>query len=162
SKPQPTVNRYLQTLESGTAQVFGKFCGVQDLLDQATPANVDYGNGNNRTEDYDAIARRVVDDPIGIAVIPFAFYEKYAAGLVVLAPDGARPSFQTVNNKSYPLSRDLFLYSTVAILARPEVFNLINFAVASTNTMLEDIHYFPATIRMRRDSEDLLRRVPRQ
>jgi ABC-type phosphate transport system substrate-binding protein len=149
----PNINLYLPTTDSGTSRFVGReLCGDPNLLASA--------DAKVRTEAYDTLATDVAGDPQGIAVVGYAFYMNHANELVMLAPDGIDVDFDTIRNGKYPLVRDLYLYSSPAILARPEVFDWMNFAVASVSTTLERIAYFPVVAAGRRQSEALLRKVP--
>jgi phosphate transport system substrate-binding protein len=54
------------------------------------------------------------------------------------------PTPDTVADDSYPLSRPLFLYATDAALGRPEVVDLLHFALAVAPELIGEVGYIPA------------------
>lgn len=152
------AQRHIPTLNSGTARFFGReLCKDEGLLDRLD------GNADpsvHRSEDYEKVAATISADAIAIGIVGFAFYARYAAELTLLAPDGVEPSAKNVNLGLYPLTRSLFLYATPNSIAKPHVFNWVNFTVSGMATMLEKIAFFPVAETVREASEALLRKVP--
>lgn len=56
------------------------------------------------------IIQRVLKTPSTIGIITFSFYEQNKSHLKAIALEGSLPSFQSIQNESYPLSRPLYLY----------------------------------------------------
>ena len=146
------LNLYLPTANSGTGRRVGRYCGDENLIAGA--------NGKVRDEDYDYLASRIAADPMGLGIVGYYFYSKHADSLVMLTPDGVDVNFENVATDKYPLARDLYVYTSEALLSDPIIFNWINMAVASMAPVLERIKYFPVKPGTREQSEGLLRRAP--
>jgi phosphate transport system substrate-binding protein len=87
-----------------------------------------------------AIRQRVVSTPAAIGYVGLAFCE----GVKVLAVNQVTPSAETVVNKSYPISRPLFMYTN----GRPKAGTAKGDFVLLGNTpegrkIIEDVGYIP-------------------
>jgi ABC-type phosphate transport system substrate-binding protein len=85
--PFPSVsfraNRYLPTLNSGTARFVGRrLCGDETAL-----LSLKVSPQDRRTEDYETGAASISNDPIGVGILPFRFYSRHRDRLVAIGID---------------------------------------------------------------------------
>lgn len=73
-------------------------------------------------EDDELLARRLLDDPGAVAVVGFGALRRHRDRLRGLAVDGVVPDMETLEARTYPLVRPLYLYVKTAHLVRmPEL-----------------------------------------
>jgi len=88
----------------------------------------------------------VEGSPYAVGFFGYAYYEENAGKLSVLAIEGVAPTFETVEDGSYPLARPLFLYTTAKIMQeKPQVTAFINYYLTYVDEEIGTVGYFPAS-----------------
>jgi len=97
------------------------------------------------SEDDNALVTGVAGDVGGIGYFGFAYYEENADKLKVVPvqKDAAAvtPTYDTIMDGSYPLSRPLFIYANVAELERPEVLAFVEFYLENAGELASEVGY---------------------
>lgn len=97
------------------------------------------------SEDDNALVTGVAGDAGSIGYFGFAYYEENADKLKLVpiqkkdAP--VTPSFDTISNSSYPLSRPLFIYVNKEALAREEVKAFVTFYIENAGDLASEVGY---------------------
>ncbi len=105
-------------------------------------------------EDDNITVRGVADDgctqgnlatTCAIGYFGFAYYQENADVLTAVAVNGVAPNAESVNANTYPISRPLFMYTSVsAIAAKPQIAEFIAYYLNNVNEVIVDVGYFPA------------------
>lgn len=136
--PDAPVNRYYPTTDSGT------FESVVDILfggDEAALNNAP--NIQMQSEDDEVLVRAIQNDPVGVGFFGYAYYDNHQDILRALPVDGVEPRPETVDQKSYPLIRPLFIYSAPQVMKeKPQVAAFINFYLAHVKDYITEVGYF--------------------
>lgn len=116
------------------------------------------------SEDDHLIARGVSRDPLALGFFGYAYYAENRQRLRPLGiddqqPDNGRgavlPTPETVRDGSYsPLSRPIFLYVSLAAVARPEVAAFVRFCLEQAGRLVEEVGY----VALSQDAYRLVRR----
>jgi phosphate transport system substrate-binding protein len=97
------------------------------------------------SEDDNALVTGVAGDLGAIGYFGFAYFEENAdkLKLVPIQKDATAvaPSFDTISDSSYPLSRPLFIYVNKAELAREEVLAFVTFYVENAGELAAEVGY---------------------
>lgn len=98
------------------------------------------------SEDDNVLVTGVAGDAGAIGYFGFAYYEENADKLKVVPikkGDAAAvtPSYDTINNSTYPLSRPLFIYVTKEALEREEVLEFVTFTLENAGTLAQEVGY---------------------
>jgi phosphate transport system substrate-binding protein len=107
--------------------------------------------------------RGVVGSKYSMGFLGVAYYEasKDKLGVVQLSQDGKEyfaPTSENVLNKTYPISRPLFIYVKKASLARPEVREFVEFYVRRAD-LVEESKYVQLTARQALKQREALEKV---
>ena len=98
------------------------------------------------SEDDNILAQGVEGDKGAIGYFGYAYYAESGGKLKILKVDGVEPNFTTAEDGTYPLSRPLYIYSSVDVLtAKPQVASFISYYLSSVNEEIEAAGYFPAS-----------------
>ncbi|MEM7535279.1 MAG: phosphate ABC transporter permease PstA [Chloroflexota bacterium] len=96
------------------------------------------------SEDDEALATEVMDNPNGIGFFGYAYYQAHADDLKLIEVEGIAASPETVNDGTYPLARPLFIYTTADIMAeKPAVAEFVDYYLSNAKTGAEAVGYFP-------------------
>lgn len=97
------------------------------------------------SEDDNALVTGVAGDAGGIGYFGFAYYEENADKLKVVPVQkeavAVTPSFDTIMDSSYPLSRPLFIYVNKAELEREEVLAFVTFYLENAGELASEVGY---------------------
>lgn len=98
------------------------------------------------SEDDNVLVTGVAGDAGAIGYFGFAYYEENSDKLKVVPikkGDAAAvtPSYDTINNSTYPLSRPLFIYVTKEALEREEVLEFVTFTLENAGTLAQEVGY---------------------
>jgi len=97
------------------------------------------------SEDDNALVTGVAGDLGAIGYFGFAYFEENAdkLKLVPIQKDttAVTPSFDTISDNSYPLSRPLFIYVNKAELAREEVLAFVTFYLENAAELAAEVGY---------------------
>ncbi len=102
---------------------------------------------NTATSENDqALADAIAEDPNGIGFFGYAFYQTNQDGLNLLSVDGVEPNAATAESGEYPLARPLYLYSTEKIMEENQAAQVfVNYYLTNVGAEIEDIGYFPVS-----------------
>lgn len=96
------------------------------------------------SEDDEELAAGVSGGANRIGFFGYAYYLEHQAELKVLSVEGVLPTAVTMADKSYPLERPLYLYTSPAILAdKPEVAAFLRYYLQNVNSQILADGYFP-------------------
>jgi phosphate transport system substrate-binding protein len=97
------------------------------------------------SEDDNALVTGVAGDLGAIGYFGFAYFEENAdkLKLVPIQKDATAvaPSFDTISDSSYPLSRPLFIYVNKAELDRPEILAFVTFYLENAAELAAEVGY---------------------
>jgi phosphate transport system substrate-binding protein len=97
------------------------------------------------SEDDNALVTGVAGDQGAIGYFGFAYFEENAdkLKLVPIQKDAGpvAPSFETISDNTYPISRPLFIYVNKAELAREEVLAFAKFYVENASELAAEVGY---------------------
>ena len=104
----------------------------------------------NATEDDNVIVQGVAGSKGGLGYFGLSYAEQNADKLKAIEVDGGdgcvAPNTETVQGGTYkPLSRQLFIYPAVKVLARPEGESFVEFYIANTTKIAEQALFVPLT-----------------
>jgi phosphate transport system permease protein len=98
-------------------------------------------------EDDQALAQGIADTDNGVGFFGYAYYAANTDKVDLLAVDGVLPTDETVQSGEYPLSRQLYLYTTAEILAeKPQVAAFVSYYLNHATAAAEQVGYFPAAV----------------
>ncbi|HXV33478.1 MAG TPA: PstS family phosphate ABC transporter substrate-binding protein [Gaiellaceae bacterium] len=100
------------------------------------------------SEDDNVIVQAVAGDPGGLGYFGYTYFEENMDSLKAVEIDGGEgcvaPSVEGARDGSYaPLSRPLFIYTKNESLARPEVFDFVEYFLTNSVQLAEDALYIP-------------------
>lgn len=99
------------------------------------------------SEDDTQLVRNISTNPYAIGFFGYAYYENNQGNLTALSVEGIAPSAETVEDKTYPLGRPLFIYVSQEALANdPHIANFVNFYLQEAPAEVEAVGYFPASV----------------
>jgi phosphate transport system substrate-binding protein len=112
------------------------------------------------SEDDNVLVQGVAGDKYAIGYFGLAYYleNKDKLGVVHIGKTAGKyiePSDRTVLNRTYPLSRPLYLYVKKASLKRPEVQEFCRFYLRRTD-VVSQVKYTPLTSRQQLDQQEKL------
>jgi phosphate transport system substrate-binding protein len=136
--PNQAINRYYPTEESGTFESL-----VEIMFDGDKEAVLNAANLKLQSERDEELVAGIQNDPLAVGFFGYAYYERNKDKLQTLPVQGVRPRPETVDQKSYPLLRSLFIYSTAqTIQQKPQVAAFINYYLGSVKNYVSDVGYF--------------------
>lgn len=102
------------------------------------------------SEDDNVIAKGVMGDKdaMGYFGISYFIANEKKLNSVAVANGSSKPvspTFDTVKNGTYPISRPLFIYVNKDELARPEVSKFVDFYIENAKKLVKDTGYIPMT-----------------
>jgi len=101
------------------------------------------------SEDDNILVKGVAGSKDAIAYFGFSYFDankKTVKALTISDKASAiAPSFESIKDGSYPISRPLFIYVNHASLARPEVTGFVNFFLENAKTLVKEANYVPMT-----------------
>ncbi len=135
--PADPIKTYQPGVDSGTFDYFTE--EINGELDASTQAGT-------FSEDDNQLVAGVAGDPNGIGYFGYAYYAENTDKLKIVPVDGGSgcvtPSPDTVRDGTYtPLSRPLYVYPSMAALARPEVAAFFEYYLANVATLAPEVGY---------------------
>lgn len=149
--PAEEILLFSPGVDSGTFDYFVEAVlepKYEDAEDPTTAAQEAILNAEPQlSEDDNVLVQGVLGSPYAIAYFGYAYYQENQDTLRILNVNGVEPTFETVEGGEYPLSRPLFIYSAVSILAeKPQVADFINYYLTHIDEEITNIGYFPASV----------------
>lgn len=139
--PETEIKLYSPGHDSGTFDYFTEAVnGKGGLIRQDTETVKIFFS-----EDDNALVTGVAGDAGSIGYFGFAYYEENADKLKLVpiqkADAPVTPSFETISNSSYPLSRPLFIYVNKESLVREEVNAFVTFYLENAGELASEVGY---------------------
>ena len=141
--PDKEVHLFGAGVDSGTFDYF-----TEIVNGKAKQSRGDYTS----SEDDNILVQGVAGDENALGYMGLAYYAENQGKLKLVGVDDEKPengagpilpALETVRNATYPLSRPLFVYVTVAGLARPEVEKFIQYYLQSGPALAKEVGYVP-------------------
>jgi len=140
SWPAEPIQRFIPGTDSGTFDYFVEVVFNKDKTPLLSAPNTQL------SEDDNVLVQGVEGSPYAVGFFGYAYYEENKDKLNVLSIEGVTPTFETVEDGSYPLARPLFLYSTAKIMQeKPQVASFINYYLTYVDEEIGSVGYFPAS-----------------
>lgn len=152
--PAHPIQAFSPGADSGTFDYFNEV-----VFDEAEPSPIlEAGVVEIVGEDDNLTVRGVADDgctegdltsTCSIGYFGFAFFQQNADILERVGVDAGDgpvvPRDETVNDKTYPISRPLYIYTDAGIVAeKPQVAQFIAYFLNNVNDLIANVGYFPA------------------
>jgi phosphate transport system substrate-binding protein len=143
--PSEPISVFAPGTDSGTYDFF-----VEEVLGApGEPGSLAARTGHTASEDDNTLVQGLAGERGSWGFIGLAYLGENVdrlRAIDVAGDDGdcIAPSPETVADGSYPLSRPLFLYVTHTALARPEVVDLLAFALAVAPELVTEVGYIAA------------------
>lgn len=136
SFPDQALSLYGPGTDSGTFDFF-----TEKVNGEAKNSRADY----TASEDDNVLVQGVAGDANALGYFGLAYYLENADKLKALQINGGSgcvtPSFETVADGSYPISRPLFIYVKKSALARPEMFAFVKFYLTNAVALVPQVDY---------------------
>ncbi len=151
--PAESIVVYSPGADSGTFDYFNEAVVAPITVNADGKADKTLGKeamlglaGAQFSEDDNVLVQGVEGSKYAIGYFGFAYFNENQGKLKAVAVEGVEPSEATVLDKTYPLSRPLFLYTTAEIMKeKPQVAAFIYFYLNNVNNEVIDVGYFNAT-----------------
>lgn len=139
--PDTTIKLYSPGHDSGTFDYFTEaVSGKGGLIRQDNETVKIFFS-----EDDNALVTGVAGDAGSIGYFGYAYYEENADKLKLVPiqknAGPVTPSFDTIMDNSYPLSRPLFIYVNKASMAREEVSAFVRFYIENAGALASEVGY---------------------
>lgn len=137
--PAEKIQRFIPGTDSGTFSYFVEHIFKKDKAPILAAANT------QKSEDDNILVRGIEGSPYAIGFFGYAYYEENKKQLKALKINGIEPGLESVNKNTYPLSRPLFLYTSVKILQdKPQVAAFIVYYLNNVDRLIKRVGYFSA------------------
>jgi phosphate transport system substrate-binding protein len=136
--PDAPIQKFVPGTDSGTFSFFVErvFDGRSEPL--LTARNVQL------SEDDNVLVRGIEGSAYAIGFFGYSYYERRRDRLGVLAVEGVVPGTETVSDKTYPLTRPLFVYSDATTMrASPQVAAFLAYAISYAGEAMDAVGYYP-------------------
>ena len=144
SWPNREIHLFGPGVDSGTFDYF-----TEVINGKAKASRGDYTS----SEDDNILVQGVAGDEFALGFMGLAYYQENKGKLTLVGVDDGRPengdgpilpSLETVRGGTYrPLSRPIFIYVSIAALARPEVQRFGDFYLTSAPALATEVGYVP-------------------
>ena len=139
SWPNEPILRFIPGTDSGTFDFFVETIFKKDSEPILAAKNLQL------SEDDNILVQGIEGSPYAVGFFGYAYYVENRDTLKILNIDGIEPNNNTVDDRSYPLARPLFIYSDAKIMnSKPQVAAFIAFYLAYVNEEIVSVGYFPA------------------
>ena len=142
--PDKEIHLFGAGSDSGTFDYF-----TEVINGKARASRGDYTS----SEDDNILVQGVAGDENALGYMGLAYYEHNKDKIKLVAIDDEKPdngagpitpAFDAVRGGTYrPLSRPLFIYASIAALARPEVQQFVQFYVDADDAAIREVGYVP-------------------
>ncbi len=127
----------------------GHASGTFDFFTEVVVGEAGKSRGDYQaSEDDNVLVQGVSGDLYGLGYFGYAYYVENrerlrAVPLVNTQGDTVLPDTQTIRNRTYPLSRPLFVYVREDALRRPAVRTFVEFLLKHIHEIVQDVGYIP-------------------
>lgn len=136
--PNRPITLYGPGTDSGTFDYF-----TEAVNGKAQACRPDF----TASEDDNVLVQGIAGDENALGFFGYAYYVENRARLKVVPIDAGngpvRPSADTINNGTYPLSRPLFIYVSRKAAERPEVSAFVRFYIENAEALVKQVGYVP-------------------
>jgi len=136
--PNRPITLYGPGTDSGTFDYF-----TEAVNGKAQACRPDF----TASEDDNVLVQGIAGDENALGFFGYAYYVENRARLKVVPIDAGngpvRPSADTINNGTYPLSRPLFIYVSRKAAERPEVSAFVRFYTDNAEALVKQVGYVP-------------------
>lgn len=137
--PKEKILRFIPGTDSGTFTYFVEHFYKKDKGPILAASDLQL------SEDDNILVRGIEGNPYAIGFFGFAYYVEEKDRLNIVSVDGITPSESTVNARTYPLARPLFLYCAQSIMkAKPQAAAFIAFYLNNAGAFAKKVGYFAA------------------
>lgn len=132
--PDEPLKLYGPGSDSGTFEYF-----TEKVNGKAMSCRSDF----TASEDDNVLVMGVAGDKGSLGYFGIAYANENADKVKILKVSGKDPSYENVLNKSYELSRPLYIYVNNKSLERPEVMTFVKYYLQTAKDIVESVGYFP-------------------
>jgi phosphate transport system substrate-binding protein len=126
--------------------------GTFDYFTEAVTGKVKASRGDfTSSEDDNVLVQGLASDELGLAFLPFAYYEENQASLKLISVDDGvadngegpvAPGPESIRTGTYqPLARPVFIYVSTAAAERPEVQAFVDFYLQEAESLVREVKY---------------------
>lgn len=120
----------------------GKDSGTYDFFNEAVLEDTDIREDAQLSEDDNVLVTGVAGTKGAIGFFGYAYYIENQDTLRALKVEGIEPTTDTINDLSYPLSREIYTYVNNASLKdKPQVANYTRFLNENAAALSEEVGY---------------------
>lgn len=143
--PAQAIKVFSPAVTHGTYDTFSEVIFGETTKDATARKAIIAGvPGVTLLDDYDQLAAAVNKDLFAIGFAGYGFYSGNRARLRAVTFDGVMPYDKTVADKTYPITRPLFIIADAGTMKRkPQVAGFVNYVLANVNGQIEQAGYFP-------------------
>ncbi len=136
--PAEPIKLYGPGTASGTFDYF-----TEEIVGEEGKSRTDY----TASEDDNTLVQGVAGDKYALGYFGYSYYAENTDKMKVVKlkkdQEAVEPNKDTINDGSYPLSRDIYLYVSNKALERPEVKAFINFYLIEGRELVAEAGYVP-------------------
>lgn len=141
--PAEPLKLYGPGTDSGTFDYF-----TEHINGKEKQSRTDY----TASEDDNVLVKGVSGDRNALGYFGYAYYEENRSSLKAVKVDGGKgcvaPSTGTINDGTYPISRQIYIYPEKNALRRPEVAEFVKFYLTSAPRLVPQVKYVPLPDRL--------------
>ena len=128
--PKELIKVYTPGTSSGTFEFFTEIINEQSKSQREDAI---------LSENDNVLIRGISEDKYAIGYFGYGYYEANKSKINLVSIDGIAPSNKTIYNKSYLLSRDLYIYFDKNDLDRQEINKFIEFYMMNANKLANEV-----------------------
>jgi phosphate transport system substrate-binding protein len=136
SFPAEPIKLYGPGTDSGTFEYF-----TEAINHKAKASRSDY----TASEDDNVLVKGVSGDKYALGYFGYAYYVENKDSLKAIKVDAGKgciaPEEKTINDRSYALSRPIFIYPAKSALKRPEVYEFVKFYLTEAPKVVGEVGY---------------------
>ncbi len=93
------------------------------------------------SENDNVLVQGISGSKYAIGYFGYSYYEENMSKLNAVSVEGIQPTYETIQNKSYPISRMLYIYVNKKAFARPEVKEYVTYYVKNVGSLVKAVGY---------------------
>lgn len=95
------------------------------------------------SEDDNILIRGISEDKYSIGYFGYSYYETNKDKINLVSINGVKPSYETIDNNTYLLSRQLFVYIDKNDLSKEQINSFVNFYLNNAYNFAEEVRLIP-------------------
>jgi len=136
--PQTDINFYVPALDSGTFDYF-----QTHVMKGMTPVRADV----TASQDLNILVRGVEGDANALGFFSYAYYQSAKDKVTQLRIDGVAPNEEAIRERTYPLTRDLYIYVNKEKYATKTVLKkFVTYYMERASQLAEEVGFVPLTL----------------